>query len=147
MSLNTELTHHSFSILNLLSSLVCYRVRRYISSYLTRRGRGYYPGFFQFLSDVSVPLADDIISNEKTCTVWSDLFTQIFNKNANCCSVKIFNVHFLHRVTIKQLFCIVKFDNSSWIVISLAIIFELPVSARWRQLSIMPSMFRAKYIG
>ena len=41
------------------------RVRRYVPSYLTRRGRGVYPGFFRCFSDVSVPLADDKISNDK----------------------------------------------------------------------------------
>ena len=40
-------------------------MRRYIPSYLTRQGRGFYPGCFRFLLDVSVPLADNIISNEK----------------------------------------------------------------------------------
>ena len=48
-------------------------MRRYVPSYLTRRGRGFYPGFFRFLSDVSVPLADDKISNEKLVQ-----FDQIF---------------------------------------------------------------------
>ena len=58
--LNTELIHHSFSILNKVSFQVRSRVYPYILSYLTRYGRGFYPGFFRFLSDVSVLLADDI---------------------------------------------------------------------------------------
>ena len=60
MSLNTKV----IPVLNYVSSLVRSRVRRYVPSYLTRCGRGFYQGCFRFLSDVSVLLADDIISNE-----------------------------------------------------------------------------------
>ena len=65
----TGLTHHSYSILVSVSSLVHSRMRRYVPSYLTRHGRGFHPGtraqFLLFLWDVSAPQADDIISNEK----------------------------------------------------------------------------------
>ena len=62
MSLNNELTHHfSLSKLGKRSGALPDAVQ----SYLTRCGRGFYPGCFRFLSDVSVLLADDIISNEK----------------------------------------------------------------------------------
>ena len=62
--LSTLSLHTIFSVLNYVSSLVRSRVRRYVTSYLTRRGRGFYPGCFRFLSDISVLLADDVISNE-----------------------------------------------------------------------------------
>ena len=60
MSLNTELTHLLFFISKLgkLSGALPG------APYLTRHGSGFYPGCFRFLSDVSVLLADDIISNE-----------------------------------------------------------------------------------
>ena len=44
-------------------------MRRYAPSYLTHHGRGFYPGAqaqsLRLLRDVSAPLADDKISNEK----------------------------------------------------------------------------------
>ena len=71
--LNLDLTYNSYSILTWVNSLVHSRVRRYVPSYLPRDGRGFNPGtqakFLRFLWDVSVPLAEDIISNEKTFTV------------------------------------------------------------------------------
>ena len=73
------------------------------------------------------PIADDIISNEKHVQFGQIILCKAPTKSVNCCSVKLLNVHFLHKVIIKQLFCILKFDNSTWIVFSLAINFELPV--------------------
>ena len=77
MSLITKLTFHFFRS-KLGSSLVRSRMRRFVASFLTRRGRGFYPGFFRFLSDVSVPLADDKISNEKLVQ-----FGQIFLRKSS----------------------------------------------------------------
>ena len=61
--LNTDLTHHSYSIVTRVCSLVRFRVRRSAPSYLTRHGRGFYPRtqvqFPRFLWDDSAPLADD----------------------------------------------------------------------------------------
>ena len=68
------------------------RVRRYAPSYLTYHGRGFYPEtqaqFLRLLWDVSAPLADDKISNEKYLLFDLIFFTKIFHKNENCCSEK-----------------------------------------------------------
>ena len=123
------------------------RVRRYVSSYLTRGGRGFYPEFFRFLSDVSVPLADDKISNEKLV-----LFGQIFLRKTSTkmriiVSREIIKRTVLHRVIIKQLFCIVQSDNSIWIATTLAIIFEVPVFRKMAAPASCHAVCRPKYIG
>ena len=131
MILNADLTHHSYSILTSVWSLVRSWVRCNVQKYLTRCGWGFYPGTVP-----SVLMGRFGSSSRrhnlkwKTISVWCNLFKQIFSRNENCCSVTYLIVHFFIEVIVKQSFWLVKFDNSIWFAVSLAINFEVPVSSK-----------------
>ena len=134
MILNADLTHHSYSILTSVWSPVRSRVRFNVprvgrkTSYLTRRGRRFYPGTVpSVLMGRFGSFSRRHNLKWKTFTVWCNLFTQIFSRNENFCSVSCLMVHFFIEVIVKQVFWLVKFDNSTWFAFSLAIIFEVPV--------------------
>ena len=93
------------------------------SSYLPRHGRGFYPlflaQFLWYLWVVSVPQADNIISNEKY------LLTFLPIPSTKMRIVLALNIKsiILDRLRVKQMFCFVKFDKSTCIVTNLAILF------------------------
>ena len=76
------------------------RVRRYAPSYLTYHGRGFYPEtqaqFLRLLWDVSAPLADDKISNEKHL-LFDPIFLRKSSTKMKIVVARKVNVYFLHR--------------------------------------------------
>ena len=145
MILNAD---HSYSILTSVWSLVRFCVRCNVPSYLTRRGRGFYPGTVpSVLMGRFGSFSRRHNLKWKTCTVWCNLFTQIFSRNENCCSVTCLMVHFFIEVIVKQSFWLVKFDNSTWFAFSLAINFEVPVFRKMAAPASCHAVSRPKYIG